>query len=357
MKKNIIKVLHIFGKLDRGGAELRTIELIDKFDNNYEFHICSLSGKSGSLDSELIDRNIIIHYLNIKNLKFILKFIMLLRKENFNIVHSHVLFMSGLIQTIAFMCGVKGRITHFRTSKDQKENSCIRKTRNIILRILTELFSTNILYVSKTAKKNLFKTKIFTSKHQVIYNGYDISKFYVNNKSLEFVYVARFNENKNQKFLIEVIERYKNKFKKNIHITFIGNYNNEYGRSFVELMKNKNLEENITLVGEVNNVNEYLSSYKFFLFPTKVEGLPGSLIEAHLLDCIVICSDIPENIEVNEYFKETSINIPLKVDKWTDVLNQLVNNKKYYSKVSGHKSVFDINNTYTKMKKIYENYK
>src|SRR5580700_7978935 len=47
-------VLHIFGQMNRGGAELRTIDLLRQDAlSQFEFHFATLSGRRGTLDEEI----------------------------------------------------------------------------------------------------------------------------------------------------------------------------------------------------------------------------------------------------------------------------------------------------------------
>jgi hypothetical protein len=57
-----IKLLHVFSRTDRGGAEMRTLEVLRHADRSrYEFHFCTLSGEQGELDDELRSLGATIH--------------------------------------------------------------------------------------------------------------------------------------------------------------------------------------------------------------------------------------------------------------------------------------------------------
>lgn len=352
----MIKIMHVFSKMDRGGAELRTIEQIREMQGEFEFHICSTSGKKGELDMVLKEMGVQIHYINIKKVTFPVKFIQMLKTNDINIVHSHILFVSGIVQVLATIAKVKGRITHFRTSKDNKEkNNKVRLIRNKLLKIIIEIFSTNILYVSNIANKSLFPKKYSPKKHTTVYNGFDLS-----NKDISFekekgtfAYVARFYPTKNQIFLLDVIEVLKKKFQKDIQIDFIGKNNTEYGDEFLRIAKSKNLENNINVIGEVNNPLKYLKESEYFLFPSKLEGLPGALIEAHIQKCVVLSSNINENKEVNQYFSSSSYNLELDAEVWANKINELVSHNTQIK--FSEKNPFDIKVTTKELKEIYMN--
>ncbi|MHD0445123.1 glycosyltransferase [Staphylococcus cohnii] len=352
----MIKIMHIFSRMNRGGAELRTIETMKLMNSDFEFHVCATSGKKGALDEELKTMGITIHYLDIKRIDFPIKFIKLLKNNDIDVVHSHILFMSGLIQLLTFLSNVKNRITHFRTSKDNKEkNNIKRKIRNKVLKIIIEIFSTKILYVSNIAKENLIPQKLFPYKHKTIYNGFKKNHFNktVEKKENSFIYVGRFFHTKNQLFLLDVIEILKNDFDINIEVTFVGNIKTDYGKRFLDIASERDLNKNINIIGEVNNPLEYLKTYKYFLFPSELEGLPGALIEAHLFNCIVITSNIKENSEVNQYFPDSSFELELNPKIWASNIEKLLSGEKHIT--FNDTNPFDINIITQELEELYTN--
>lgn len=349
------KILHIFSVLNHGGAELRTIDLVNQFTKDYEFHFLCLSGKNGDLDKRVLENGAIIHYVNIKNRGFSKKFRKIINDEKIDIIHSHVFLISGYLNFLASLENVKGRITHIRTSKDSKKKSFFRIVRNLILKILIEIFSTDIIYVSNVAKKRIIKKKIIPSKHYVIHNGFKISSFPSVIKNKDFVSVGRFIESKNQIFLLDVLSILKEKYNVFIKIYFVGLDTTEYGDLFKKNIVKKNLEDNVEIVGVIDNVPQYISEFKYFLFPTKLEGLPGALIEAHKSNCFVINSDIEENLEVNSYFKESSINLKLDPELWAKKINEVLNAHPIVDDKSNN-DPFQLERNYLDIKKIYDKY-
>lgn len=349
------KILHIFSVLNRGGAELRTIDLVSQFSKEYQFHFLCLSGKQGELDKKVLENGGIIHYINIREKGFSKKFRRIIKNEKIDIVHSHVFLISGYMNFLARLENVKGRITHFRTSNDVKKKTVFRIIRNFILKILVEIFSTDILYVSNVAKKRVISKKIMQSKHFVIHNGIEDSLFPKVSKDKNFVSVGRFIETKNQIFLLEVISILKEKYNTFIKIYFVGLDNTEYGYSFKEIIKEKRLDENVEVVGLIENVPEYISEFKYFLFPTKLEGLPGALIEAHKAKCFVINSDIEENIEVNSYFKESSLDLKLDPELWAKEIIEVLKSPPLVDNKPSN-DPFQLERNYLDVKSIYDKY-
>ncbi|MFN8944113.1 MAG: glycosyltransferase family 1 protein, partial [Pseudobdellovibrionaceae bacterium] len=96
------RILHIFGKMDRGGAEMRTLELMEKLSNEKQFlfDFCVLSGQPGELDSKIRSLGGEVHYLKL-NFAFTNQFRRLLRTKKYDAIHSHVHLFSGYLLKLA----------------------------------------------------------------------------------------------------------------------------------------------------------------------------------------------------------------------------------------------------------------
>lgn len=64
-----------------------------------------------------------------------------------------------------------------------------------------------------------------------------------------------------------------------------------------KLIINYKLEKKVFLLGNRTDIGEILAISKIFAFPSYLEGMPGSLVEAMMAKLPIICSAIPENIE------------------------------------------------------------
>src|SRR5579864_7335487 len=92
-----MRVLHIFGRLDRGGAEMRTLEVMRALDRaRWGFEFCCLSGLPGELDEEARSLGGKVHLLHLGP-TFPLRFRALLRANGFQAVHSHIHWPSGYV--------------------------------------------------------------------------------------------------------------------------------------------------------------------------------------------------------------------------------------------------------------------
>lgn len=98
-----------------------------------------------------------------------------------------------------------------------------------------------------------------------------------------FVHVARYSEAKNQQMLINVFERLASEGERFL-LLIIGN-GHENAPYY-----NKIKSSQIRILGEKNNVGDYLMCADYFVLTSLWEGLPISLLEAMSVGCVPICT-------------------------------------------------------------------
>lgn len=89
--------------------------------------------------------------------------------------------------------------------------------------------------------------------------------------------VARLDKNKNQIFLINVLEKIVKKHK-SIHLLLVGG--DELNGYYQKIVKEKKLEHNIHFLGKRNDIPQLLSITNVVLSASKREGLPVNVMEA-----------------------------------------------------------------------------
>lgn len=103
-----------------------------------------------------------------------------------------------------------------------------------------------------------------------------------------FTYVAELNKNKNQKLLINVIEQLKD-INKNVKLLLVGDGNLK--EEYIKIIKEKNMENNILVLGKRLDVPELLSITDIYLASSKREGLPVNIMEAMYMKLPIIALD------------------------------------------------------------------
>ena len=332
--KNTKKVLHIFGQMERGGAELRTIATMQSLQaKGFQYEFCVLSGKPGVLDNTIREMGGEVHYCKL-GLNFPKRFIQLLNDKNVDIVHSHVAMVSGFILFLARLAGIKQRIAHFRNTHDSANSSTIRKLRNRVLHQCINFFATNILGVCKAALSVFWSTNWQQDKRcKTIYNGLPSPAFQTPQKTFwrflpehrrngpVVVNVARMATQKNHCFMVEIIAGYKQQYG-NVTLILIGKESADIKQSMLTKAKALGCEDCLFFAGEQDNVYQYLQNADAMLFPSKWEGLPGAVIEAASIGLPVVATDLPGILEIAEYLPAVKpISLEQSVQHWVSELH------------------------------------
>ncbi len=330
------KVLHIFGIMNRGGAELRTLSTIDpmkKNDVHYDFMV--LSGQKGVLDEQIKSSGSMIHYCKLGP-RFIFDYVKVLRTNDYNVVHSHVSLVSGVMLFLAYLCGVKTRVAHFRSTHDVESAGIARRIRDVILRSLLKVFATHIAGVSKATLDAFWLTEWRKNpKFHLIYNGFPSVKFestdnfWQKHAGVEqagpwVVNVARMHEQKNHPFLIEVFCELK-RINPGAKLALIGKEDSQIKAELESILKANKVDSGIYFLGEQSDVLSFMLSADLMLFPSKWEGLPGAVLESARAGLPVLGSDIPPIIEIEQ--KLTSVSsFPLakSAKEWAVHINELL---------------------------------
>ena len=343
MKK---KILHLFGGLNRGGAEMRTLDVLrylseQELDQDIELHFLSLSGNKGVLDDQFKQLGAQIHYLKIHQLDFPIKFVQLLRKNKFDVVHSHVHYASGYIMMLAWIAQIGVRITHFRSSSDGKEATPLRKIYRSSMKAFISLFSNRILAVSETSlaiswrddwKKDLRCKPIYNGLPADLFGRYDKKKNEVRDElgirpdNFLIIHVGRISAVKNHERLIDIFYN----FQKNCRDTsllLVGDGDENLKAKIQKKVVDYGIVDKVKFAGLRNDVPKLLNAADCMVFPSLYEGLPGAVLEACATGIPVVATDIPVIKEISAYLPVlTYVSLSQSDDEWCLAIHESISN-------------------------------
>ena len=123
---------------------------------------------------------------------------------------------------------------------------------------------------------------------------------------------------------------------------------------FINKAKELGIYNNIVFLGNIDNVNDYLSASDIFVIPSTHEGYPFALIEAQCsgLPCIVSDRITPEAMN-NKLCKIASIN---KSDIWVDAINSIGKVDRKNNSILAAGWLINKNNSNIKIEKIYDEF-
>jgi glycosyltransferase involved in cell wall biosynthesis len=298
-----LRVLQVFGVMNRGGAELRTLDVMRRLDpGEFEIHFCVLTGRAGSLDPEIIAMGGRVHRCRLGP-TFALKFLALLARERIDVVHSHVHFASGLILWLARLARVRVRIAHFRSTQDDRGNTPGRRLYRRMMRRLIERHATAILAVGTGVMEVAWPGWRSEPRCQVIPNGLDPADFETGDVARDVrdelqvpetaklvLMVGRFDPPKNYPRAARVLAALRDP---SVYLVIAGRGRSAHERAFLAEAAHHGVVDRIHLLGERRDVPRLMNAADVLLLTSTREGLPGAVLEAVAAGTPVVASDLP----------------------------------------------------------------
>ncbi len=238
-----------------------------------------------------------------KQLRFCKAIYRIMRDGEYDIVHSHDLFHSGIVLLTARLAGVKHRFVHahnWMEGNDPKaKKSLLRRIYNLAMRRLICWNATDFVACSSLAGRFLYGEKITKrSNYHLLFNSVDTSRFidqydraevgeYCDDGWTNVFQIGRFTPVKNQLFTAEIAKELKRRGKK-IRILVAGNDGNAYEQQVRKKIKEYGIEDHLVLLGVRKDIDVLMRKSSAFLLPSLYEGMPLVMIEAQAsgLPCV-----------------------------------------------------------------------
>lgn len=301
---HIIKVLIVAGDMSTGGLENQLVHLLrkadkEKFQIDYTSTVehCDYQDEIESLGGRCI-------YIRSTNGKHFIRYCRdlykVIKSGEYDIVHSHELFHSGLVLSTARIAGVHARYAHAHSCNQDYGKNLIRKLYNVFMRFMILKNGTCFLACSSVAAEFLYGKRIFVNpRYHLIFNSVDAERFIKplpSNNINEFalngwtnvLQVGRFSDEKNYLFTCEIAKTLKERDCR-IRILCVGNNGEEYVDLIQKKISEYGIEEYMILLGLRNDIDILMKKADVFILPSKYEGMPLTLIEAQAsgLPCVV----------------------------------------------------------------------
>lgn len=373
-KQEPIRVLHIVGRMDRGGIENFIMNIYRNIDREkVQFDFLCHYGREASFNKEiremggkiyempaLRDDTHVYYWKLFKYISALKKFFK--EHKEYEIIHGHMTNTASIYMPIARKNGVANRISHSHSTHGK--SGMLGKVTNLLQRN-TYKYATDWFACSKTAAYWLYPQSVVDAgKVTIIPNAVDAEKFrfcpdirkQIRAKlgvSDKFVIgcVGRFRTEKNQSFLIKVLAEMI-KQKPNSILLFAGDGPLE------ENVKKKAtdlcLEDKCLFLGERSDVADLMQSIDVLAMPSLFEGLPVTGIEAQASGLHVVASTgVPD--EMNILDMVDYISLDAQIEDWVEHLIMAASQKREDTFDKMKSSGFDIHTTSSWLENFYLN--
>jgi glycosyltransferase involved in cell wall biosynthesis len=371
-----IRVLHVVGRMDRGGVETWLMHLLRNMDREkygLDF-LVHTSGRAaydeelGRLGSKVIpclgfDKP----WLYAKHLRQILAEI-----GPYDVVHSHVHHYSGWVLRTAHQAGVPIRLAHGHgeASFIQTKETWARKIYYRVMRSLLKKHATLGLAVSTQAAKALWGVNWRRDKRwRVFYCGIDLKPFAkavdqqavrselrIPADSIVLGHVGSFSPVKNHDFLMQIGAA---ALRENQRVVLLLVGDGALRRQMEAKATMLGIRDRVIFAGTRPDIARILmGAMDVFVFPSLSEGLPLAVIEAQAAGVPVILSDaITREVEI---VPELLSWLPLTqaAGKWAKVALAKENDTQGIAVRNAYQNIehsrFDIQNGVAELTRIYE---
>lgn len=246
-----------------------------------------------------------------------------------------------------------------------KQNFSFRKLISFLKLFLTVYSLKNCHTVISVSKNTTKIIKKFTSKKIILLpNGVYVSKKYKNKWSKDnlknyILNISKFVPYANQLKLLKIYKKSIIKNKNLPPLYFAGNVlDKKYFNKILKFVSENRLEKRVKFLGYLpkNKLHLMLKNCKLFIFSSELESCPQTILEARLIGCPILSTNIepmPEFLENDGIYYDIN-NIDNSVDTLINIINK-VENKKFLKKKRKLKN-YDWQNVCLRYSNIFNNF-
>lgn len=297
-------ILQVFSVLDRGGAELRTIDVVRAAGMRVRF--LATSGHCGALDSTLEQEGHAVHRLRVRGPISVLRLTRLLRREAVSVVHSHLGSASGPVLLAAWAARTPHRIAHVRSDAVGGRSTWLKRAYLAVSAAMVRRFATDIVGVSPSALEGSgLRRGRWRSHAAVLPNGLDAealrSRAEVGRsrradplETLVVASIARAEPSKNRARAIRIWAEVARTRRTTLRLIGSMSADEVEEAERVALLDHVIATgSRIDIVGESDQVAEELGAADVLLVTSMREGLPGVVLESLACGTPVVSTNLP----------------------------------------------------------------
>ena len=291
------KYMHIIASLDIGGAETMLSRLINHRPNLLKSTIVISLTNNGKIGRALEEIGVKVICLEMKNwlsiFKTLLKLKKIIRIERPNIIHTWMYHANIFGGIAAYLAKNQNIIWSIRRSQFTRKESLSTFIVMKIGAMFSSIIPKSIVHVAESGLKNHQKYGYKSNNTLVIPNGFDLeklkydqivrkkirNKLNLNDDQILVGSVGRFHVSKGYETLISSSVNVL-KVHKNVKYLLIGRNLDEQNSILMKWINKTGFAENFIMVGEKQDIPEYMNAMDIFCLPSITEGFPNVIGEA-----------------------------------------------------------------------------
>lgn len=340
MSNQPIRILHVLGFFDYGGAEALIMNIFRNVDRSkIIFDFVVHTEEKGSFEAEAEALGATIHRVPQYTGKNHFSYQRAWRKlfdsyPEYTIIHGHVRSTASIYLKIAKQYGLKTIAHSHSVSSGQGFSAMIKNVMQRRIRTTADYF----LACSIEAGKWLFGEKIIKQPNfYIMKNAINAEKYIFDSTKREQVrkklnlddqlvigHIGRFHEAKNHGRLINIFNAFQEKNPDSV-LLLIGDGDEK--KSIENTVLELGLQDKVRLLGSRKDTDDLLQAMDIFLFPSLYEGLGISVVEAQANS---LPSVVSTAIPAEAIFTELVFPVSLEEEDsvWVKALSNLKQNKR-----------------------------
>ena len=353
----MFRILHIIPRLNKGGAERLCLDICNQLQkrDDVQVRLITFSDENHypfltkEIDWQVVPASVqlSVFHKNVLNVGALQKAI-----EDFapDVIHTH-LFEAEIVSRSCYYPKAKW-LSHCHDNMRQFRNFGIKVLFN--KQLLTNFFEKRYLF--SRYKANGGNTFIAISHDTELYfhktarrfnvrllpNAIDYEKFYDNkgrqaSTNIRLINVGSLNTNKNQIFLIDVAKILVDK-RIDFDLKLVGG-GQDYGM-LKQRIETLGLQKNVSLCGNVDNVEDYLHESDVYVHSSLSEALGLTIIEAMATGLPVVTLDGRGNRDLIVQGKNGYMVYEQNAEQFADRILEIWNDKQKYCEMSAFAQEF-----------------
>ena len=326
------RILQYIGSLDRGGAQSAIMNLYGEIDRGeWQFDFVTHDARPGELEQKVKELGGQVYHLPSLEEAGPFGFVagwrrFLTKHDEWRVLHSHMRSTASLVLPAAKKAGMATIVHSHSTRNDGNAKVLVKAALQLPIRYQADF----LVGCSSEAGRWLFGKRAFESDRYVyLPNAIDLGRYRFDEEKraamrsmlgigdgLVFGHVGRLHESKNHDFLIEVFEGLRKRFPGSV-LLLVGD--GPLHAHIEGLIEKKGLADSVLMLGDRSDVPDLLQVMDAFLFPSRWEGLPVSVVEALASGLPCYISDtVTHDVDICNDVRRLPID---DVNAWVEAVN------------------------------------